>query len=205
MRSWFITLIITLVALGSYAFISLIQLKYEIHKAPIDNQQQLDEVDDIRTALCSIYYLNDWEARYYAYMFHHLADTFKVDWQLIAAVVWIESRFDVMAKSEKDAKGVIQMLESTAKIQAKKLGIPYKKNCTVWNPLVQLPLGVSYLSTALKKGGYENAIKGYIGGPGWKKANKENREKHNVYFSKVSFEHKRITYQFKGVQGERVN
>lgn len=87
------------------------------------------------------------------------ADTHRVDANLLKAVIATESHGDPQARSPKDAKGLMQLIDSTAK----EMGV---KN--VWNPRENLLGGAKYLSKLMEQfgGDREKAIASYNAGPG---------------------------------------
>ena len=56
----------------------------------------------------------------YDSLFQHYADTLGLDWKMLAAIAYVESRFDTMATSHVGAKGLMQLMPRTAKA----MGIP---------------------------------------------------------------------------------
>ncbi len=87
------------------------------------------------------------------------ADTHRVDANLLKAVIATESHGDPQARSPKDAKGLMQLIDSTAKA----MGVT-----NVWNPRENLLGGAKYLSKLMEQfgGDREKAIASYNAGPG---------------------------------------
>ena len=71
-----------------------------------------------------------------------------IDPFLTFSIIKTESNFDEMAKSKSGAIGLMQLMESTAKEQAKKLEIQYSKEI-LYNPKHNLRLGLNYFNTLL--------------------------------------------------------
>jgi len=87
-----------------------------------------------------------------------------LDAALISALVRQESVFDIQARSPANARGLMQLLISTAKHESRKLSssyLPYpeqqhlrsllRSNRNLYNPKVNLTLGIHYLKRLLKR------------------------------------------------------
>jgi len=140
------------------------------------------------------YNLSWYEAHYYSIIFDDFSQKYDVPWQIYPAVIRIESNFDPTIKSPKNAKGITQVIEPTAKEVAKKLGIEYK-SITLWNDLLNMVIGLTYLSEGIKEVGLEDGIRRYIGGPGFDKGRKDIGE----YRTTVRWEYERLSYIYRGV------
>ncbi|MBO7214589.1 MAG: lytic transglycosylase domain-containing protein [Clostridia bacterium] len=75
-----------------------------------------------------------------------------LDYNLVLAVVRTESSFNENAVSKKGAVGLMQLMPKTAEFIAKKVG--YEGEVDLYNPTVNLYLGISYLKYLFDK--YEN-------------------------------------------------
>jgi soluble lytic murein transglycosylase len=86
---------------------------------------------------------------------------------LILAVTRQESGFDPGAVSRNDARGLMQLLPSTAKGLAKSLGLPFSGERLLSDPTYNLTLGRVYLGQMLDRfgGSYLLAIAAYNAGP----------------------------------------
>lgn len=98
------------------------------------------------------------------------ANEYGIDEFLVYAVIKAESNFDEKATSSKGAKGIMQLMESTAKDVAKKANIEIAQN-EIEEKLLQvetnIQLGTKYLAILLEK--YENtevALTAYNAGIG---------------------------------------
>ncbi len=93
------------------------------------------------------------------------SEKFNVDEKLIKSVILTESQAKPNAKSKANAKGLMQLIDSTATY----LGVE-----NVWDPKDNIMGGTKYLSKLLKtfNGNMDLAIAGYNAGPG-------NVKKHN--------------------------
>ena len=98
------------------------------------------------------------------------AQQYKVDENLIYAIIKAESNFDVSAASSKGAKGLMQLMEETAKDVAKKVDINIEPE-TIGEKLLEadmnINLGTKYVSILLER--YQNialALTAYNAGIG---------------------------------------
>jgi soluble lytic murein transglycosylase len=87
---------------------------------------------------------------------------------LVNAIIRQESQFDVRAQSPAGAKGLMQLMPATAKLQAKKSGLSYKSESELFNPSTNAKLGSAYLAGLLQQfnGVVPFAVAGYNAGPG---------------------------------------
>jgi len=65
---------------------------------------------------------------------------------LVLAVIEVESRFDPFAISEDGAIGLMQVLPSTARPVAADLGIEWRAERTLFDPIQNLRIGLAYLA-----------------------------------------------------------
>lgn len=79
------------------------------------------------------------------------ANEYNVDKNLIYAIIKQESNFEESAKSKKGAKGLMQIMSSTANEVAKELGI---KEANLYNPETNIKIGTKYLADLIEK--YQN-------------------------------------------------
>jgi Rod binding domain-containing protein len=87
------------------------------------------------------------------------ADTHGVDRNLLKAVIATESHGDSLARSPRNAKGLMQLIDSTATAMGVK---------NVWDPRDNVMGGARYLSRLMAKfnGDQEKAVASYNAGPG---------------------------------------
>ena len=91
---------------------------------------------------------------------------YDIDKYLIYACIKAESNFKEDAVSKKDAKGLMQLIDSTASEIAGSIGIELKEN-DIFNPQININLGTKYLSNLLKKyNSIELALAAYNAGSG---------------------------------------
>ena len=94
------------------------------------------------------------------------AEEFQVEKELIYAMIKAESNFKAEAISNKEALGLMQILESTALEVAAELEIEVTKE-EILNPETNIRLGTKYISNLIKKyGNIELAIASYNAGIG---------------------------------------
>ena len=75
---------------------------------------------------------------------------YEVDENLVYALIKAESKFEVNAKSNKQAKGLMQLMYSTAKQVALQNGIQLTEE-NILEPDININIGTKYISTLLKK------------------------------------------------------
>lgn len=94
------------------------------------------------------------------------SEEYDVDKYLIYACIKAESNFNEKAESKKGAKGLMQLMDSTAGDIAKSLDMTID-NDDLFNPEINIKLGTKYISKMLQK--YENttlALAAYNAGSG---------------------------------------
>ncbi len=100
---------------------------------------------------------------------------------LVLALIRQESEFNDQARSHADALGLMQLLPSTAKGVAKRLGLGYSRNKLVLDPAYNVTLGRRYLEEMIQRygGTYILALTSYNAGPHrtdkWLKSNGDPR------------------------------
>lgn len=87
---------------------------------------------------------------------------------LVAALTRAESAFMVEARSPANARGLMQLLPSTAEGVARRLGQPWQGPDSLFNPTVNVPLGTAYLAQRIGDNGglAYRAIAAYNAGQG---------------------------------------
>jgi soluble lytic murein transglycosylase-like protein len=92
----------------------------------------------------------------------------RLDPQLVLAVVHVESRYDTYAVSDKNAMGLMQILPSTGEWLAARLDVPWQGPQMLFDPVVNVRLGVAYLRQLLDRydGNLPAALAAYNWGPG---------------------------------------
>lgn len=99
--------------------------------------------------------------RQYAMEYH-------LDPMLVAAVVNVESKFDLKAESSKGAKGLMQIMDDTAVWGAEKIGIEEFETEQLYTPETNIRIGCWYLARLLDQyhGDKAVALAAYNGGSG---------------------------------------
>lgn len=69
-----------------------------------------------------------------------------LDPYLILAIIQIESEFSPSAVSHRGAVGLMQVMPRTAEFVAKEMGMTYKGRNSLYDPLINVRLGIHYLS-----------------------------------------------------------
>ncbi|MDD4376053.1 MAG: lytic transglycosylase domain-containing protein [Clostridia bacterium] len=92
----------------------------------------------------------------------------KVDPNLIYAIIKQESKFDPKVISNKDAKGLMQVMESTAKEVAADIDYIDEDNLDLFNPEINIAIGSKYYRWLLDRydGNMRLALCAYNAGPG---------------------------------------
>jgi len=128
----------------------------------VQYEVQVKRIEKI-TKIMSTYPLYGIEPYVYAVTFDTLSRKYGIDWEAIAATIDIETGRTWLPtqKSSAACKGIMQMKESTAEMEANKQGIPYHKDTTVWMEIRAIDLGSSYLSKGLKEHKYKEGFKYY--------------------------------------------
>lgn len=85
----------------------------------------------------------------------------------VLAIVRQESQFDPRVRSHADARGMMQLLPSTARATAKRVGVDWQPE-RLWEPSYNMQLGSGYLGQMVSNlgGSYVMAAAGYNAGPG---------------------------------------
>jgi len=90
-----------------------------------------------------------------------------VEPELVLAVIHVESRYDAFAVSPVGAMGLMQILPSTGEELAEKLGVIWWGPQTLFDPFVNVRLGVAYLKELTERyGNTTSALAAYNWGPG---------------------------------------
>ena len=97
-----------------------------------------------------------------------LSQIHKTEWALVHALIRQESMFDYKAKSHAGARGLMQLMPTTARSVSKKLNVGYKKSWLTSRPQYNILLGSEYLAQLISRygGSYPLAIAAYNAGPG---------------------------------------
>jgi len=96
------------------------------------------------------------------------ARVYSLDPDLVMAVIEVESAGYHLAESHVGAMGLMQLLPSTGKELAGKLGIEWKGPDTLFDPIINIRLGTAYLRELADRydGNVSTALAAYNWGPG---------------------------------------
>lgn len=132
------------------------------------------------------------------------SEEYEVDKYLIYACIKAESNFNEQAKSSKGAKGLMQLMDSTAKDIAKSLNIEIYDD-DLFDPDININLGTKYISKLMQK--YQNtelALAAYNAGSGnvdsWIKENKlkdDGSDVENIPFKETNNYVRKILRDYK--------
>jgi len=90
-----------------------------------------------------------------------------LDPNLVVAVIHVESRFDPSAFSSAGAIGLMQILPSTGAELAQRVGLPWRGERTLFDPVLNVRLGTAYLRELTDRyGSTRVALAAYNWGPG---------------------------------------
>jgi len=82
----------------------------------------------------------------FAEFLHEESVAYRMDPILILAVIKVESTFDSEAVSAKGARGLMQLLPVVAHSRAEALGLKITTSSEIFNPYLNVKLGVNYLA-----------------------------------------------------------
>jgi soluble lytic murein transglycosylase-like protein len=92
---------------------------------------------------------------------------YELDPHLVLAVMHVESRFNAFALSPVGAMGLMQVMPATGEEMAAELGIEWHGAQTLFDPMLNLRLGVAYLKQLESRyGNIATALAAYNWGPG---------------------------------------
>ena len=107
----------------------------------------------LTTVLALVWYANDnrWlkQRRYplnYEDLIEKYAVKYSVDPYLAASVIWVESRFLPEAISPQDARGLMQILPTTAQWASVRMGLEDYQEEQLFEPEINIEIGTWYLS-----------------------------------------------------------
>jgi soluble lytic murein transglycosylase-like protein len=90
-----------------------------------------------------------------------------IDPNLVMAVIHIESRGNAFALSPVGAMGLMQIMPPTGEELAERLDIPWRGSQTLFDPLLNIRMGVAYLKQLERRyGSMPTALAAYNWGPG---------------------------------------
>ncbi len=118
----------------------------------------------------------------------------KIDPVLVMAIISVESQFDPKAKGTSGEMGLMQILPNTAAWIAKKTGHSYRKGESLYDPQVNITLGVRYIAFLRKSFGGQGSryIAAYnMGARNVRKLVAQNTQP-KIYPAKVMYNYKKL-------------
>jgi len=140
----------------------------EVEKVNKEAQQASETINKILRIL-DIYWPDEpqFEKLKFANFLYQESVTYRIDPILIMALIREESRFDPSALSHKGACGLMQILPDVALSRAQELGLRIRAADSVFDPYINVKLGVNYLASLIKQfGNITLALEAYYMGPG---------------------------------------
>jgi soluble lytic murein transglycosylase-like protein len=111
------------------------------------------------------------------------AERYNQDPKFILALIAIESSFQNQSVSEKGAKGLMQLMPYVAESLAQELGIEWNGDPTLFNPSLNIRMGIHYLSQLiLDFDDVRVAMAAYNYGPTYVKSLIERRQRIPVHY-----------------------
>ena len=110
----------------------------------------------------------------------------KLDPYLVLAVIQVESEFSPKALSKKGAIGLMQVMPGTGEFMAKEMGIDYNGRKSLYDPFINVKLGIHYLSLLTERyDSTERALDAYNFGPANFEKTQNSDKTRSVYVKKV--------------------
>jgi len=159
-------------------------------------------LENMQLTLLVNYRISKYEARYYSMIYDDFAMKYNIPWEIYPTIVRIESNFNPTARSKVGAAGLTQLMPNTARCVAKKIGIKYDSDETLWNDIHNMVIGFTYLSEGINENGLEHGVKRYLGGPGYSKTEKKKGDMYSYigsYRTSVKEEFDRNQFIYMGV------
>ncbi len=90
-----------------------------------------------------------------------------LDWELVLAVIRIESGYFNFARSSVGALGLMQIMPGTGEELARRLEIPWRGERSLFDPIINVRMGTAYLRELHTQfGRWDRALAAYNWGPG---------------------------------------
>ena len=111
---------------------------------------------------------------------------YHVDPYLVMSVIWVESKYNCDATSQKQARGLMQITPETGEWIAGKMGIKDYKDELLYDPNINIQIGCWYLNNLHKQfnGDIKLVLAAYNGGMGnvrkWLKDDKYSKDGKNL-------------------------
>lgn len=190
----------------SYGTCKLVNYTITLHSKLITHEENEKRIALIQETLQEGYGLSSDNANVCANIFDSVSRSYKIPWQSFAAVARIESNYNPIAKSNKDARGIMQVQWETAKLIAEKLGIQNLSPDVLYKPegiRIGCIIFAQYVRANLHKGDTTQAIKEalrcYVGGTNHSSLNDSAQIYVKEYTTTTSQEYDRFVLISKGV------
>ncbi|HLD91431.1 MAG TPA: transglycosylase SLT domain-containing protein [Patescibacteria group bacterium] len=154
--------------------LGLLQIRGQIIELQIPKYVVSKEPERISTTLIKTYpYLKIWGPDvifYWSGIIYDQCEKRRIDWRVVCAKIHCESGFNPKAISEMEAKGIAQVLDSTASAICRRTAMTFIPDVTLMNDVAGMLIGINYLDQGIKKEqSIEKGLKYYYAGPGWRK------------------------------------
>lgn len=215
-KSLLIILILAIIGTG-FVLVWQIPTQYNTVKNLREKIQELKYLEERKKRIKNMektlmihYKLSWYEAHYYSIIFDDIVQendslfkAHRLDWYIFPALIRIESNWDPSIVSNKHAKGLMQILENTAKEMVNEINnekpyinLEYEKSKTVFNDILNLIIGSKYLCKQIADfSNPDDGISAYNGGPGFDKGRKDIGQ----YRTNVRWEYERLKFIHQGV------
>jgi soluble lytic murein transglycosylase len=125
-----------------------------------------DEADIFKFILRFSDQISTADAKKLAKLIGEECDNYSLDPFLILAMIYVESKFDPIAVSKKGAIGLMQVMPQTGEFIAEKLGIPFNGDKSLFDPVINVRLGIYYFSLLINRfDSIDQALIAYNVGP----------------------------------------
>lgn len=170
-------------------FLTIIFFIIHIPDLPLKNQSKEEVIQEIKEVLMrnSKDLSLDMQEEL-ARLIYEESTRYSHDPKFILALIAIESSFQNRSVSEKGAKGLMQLMPFVAESIAKELGIEWKGDHTLFNPFLNIKIGIYFLSQLVSDfNDIRVALIAYNYGPTYVKELVNNNKKIPYQFTKKVF------------------
>lgn len=192
----------------------LTQQVQELEEQLKPRMEKEQQIKDMTATLQIAYKITKWEAKYYSYIFYDFAEWYDIPWELYPALIRYESNFLTGETSKKKARGIAQVIDTTARIWIRKLDMPSqrRRKGLIWNEILNMTMGFAYLSETIRDSGDVKAgIKVYVGGydyprrPSSRSVKEDDDYKYvGDYKTTVFGEFTKLGFLYQGVKARRL-
>jgi soluble lytic murein transglycosylase-like protein len=186
-QSFLLGVLITTIAVGSFRTEIMKPRSIEVNTPQViinEAEHQPDFVVEAKQINSS---LNQSKLTHLLMYIHSLSEYYDVEYELVKAVITTESSWDHRARSSSNARGLMQMLPTTA---SQVFNTPSDQ---LYDPYVNVTLGIMYLARLKDHHGFNSLpeqLTAYSHGPTATKNYSDNYIDSNPYVRKVTSLHK---------------